>query len=502
MASIVCIDVAALFGGRMAFIRNCSLSALLPNETIYSWLARAGLISGLATDHDFLLVRLGYTGQQLTSIFPPFIVQVSQSVGLDINEIITKHGVLPFFKPFIRSDTFKNAHDNLSKGLCVDSYNQFSLLANRIPEPTVLSYCSKCAAQDIKNVGVAYWHVAHQLPWINYCPFHLIKLEAIKRERKLLALPPQVASEDKGLTQASLKQARLAQDAYALWSLNLEAIDSDVLRKIYLHGLNANNLVCNYGSVRQGKWQTSLKEYWVNELPKGLFDAVFGGSKSNSYPSNFIYQSHAQFHSLKHLLVIQHLFGSLSEFLKCCSNPNQLNVRPDHVINDVFERVNPEKTDLLLKQLRNGMSMRQAAKRANVSVGYAKSIAMQNNIRIHRRAQFLFATERKQILSRLKAGELTTSIAKEMECSQSAVEQLLTQFPDIKELRIQLRFEKQRDIHRSAVKECLNSLEIPTCGKVQKFQRSAYTWLFKHDKEWLYKALPEAIPRINRRRVY
>lgn len=102
----------------------------------------------------------------------------------------------------------------------------------------------------------------------------------------------------------------------------------------------------------------------------------------------------------------------------------------------------------------------------------------------------------------LKTGESTASIAQKMECSQGAIEQILTQFPDIKKLRIQIRFKKQRDIHRSAVKECLNSLEIPTRGKVQKFQRSAYTWLFKHDKEWLYKALPEAIPRINRRRGY
>lgn len=486
----------------MAFVRNCSLSALLPNETIYSWLARAGLISGLATDHDFLLARLGYTGQQLTSIFPPFIVQVSQSVGLDINEIITKHSVLPFFKPFIQSDVFQEAFTKMLEGSCTDAYSQFSLLANRIPEPTVLCYCPQCAAQDIKNVGVAYWHVAHQLPWINYCPFHLIKLEAIKRERKLLVLPPQVVSEGKGLTQASLKQARLAQDAYALWSLNLESIDSDVLRRVYLHGLNANNLVCNYGSVKQEQWQTSLKEYWVNELPKGLFDAVFGGSKSNSYPSNFIYHSHSQFHSLKHLLVIQHLFGSLSEFLKCCSNPNQLKVRPDYVMNDVFERVNPEKTDLLLKQLRNGMSMRQAAKRANVSVGYAKSVAIQNNILIQRRAQFLFATERAQIVSKLKTGESTASIAQKLECSQGTIEQILTQFPEIKEIRIQIRFKNQRDIHRSAVKECLDSLEIPSRGKVQKLQRSAYTWLFKHDKEWLYKALPDAIPRINRHRGY
>lgn len=78
----------------------------------------------------------------------------------------------------------------------------------------------------------------------------------------------------------------------------------------------------------------------------------------------------------------------------------------------------------------------------------------------------------------------------------------MTQLPDIKKLRIQIRFKKQRDIHRSAVKECLNSLELPTRGKVQKLQLSAYTWLFKHDKEWLYKALPEAIPRINRRTGY
>lgn len=494
--------MAALFGGRMAFVRNCSLVALLPNETIYSWLARAGLISGLATDHDFLLARLGYTGQQLTSIFPPFIVPVSESVGLDIDELIAKNTALPFFKPFIQSDIFQNACANLREGSCIDAYSQFSLLANRIPEPTVLCYCPQCAAQDIKNVGVAYWHVAHQLPWISYCPIHLIKLEHIKRERKLLVLPPQEISGGRDFIHASVKQARLAQDAFSLWSLSLEAFEPVTLRKVYLHGLNTNNLVCQHGSVKQAKWQDSLKNYWLNELPRELVNAIFEGSISKSYPTNLIYQPDAQFHPLKHLLVIQHLFGSLSAFLTCYSNVQELQMRPHYVACEAIERVSPEKTDLLIKQLRNGMSMRQAAKRANVSVGYAKSVAIQNNIPIQRRAQFLFATERAQIVSRLKTGESTASIAQKMECSQGAIEQILTQFPDIKKLRIQIRFINQRDIHRSAVKECLDSLEIPTRGKVQKVQRSAYTWLFKHDKEWLYKALPEAIPRINRRRGY
>lgn len=486
----------------MAFVRNCSLSALLPNETIYSWLARAGLISGLATDHDFLLARLGYTGQQLTSIFPPFIVPVSESLVLDIDELIAKHTVLPFFKPFIQSDVFQEACTKVREGSCTDAYSQFSLLANRIPEPSVLCYCTQCAAQDIKNFGVAYWHVAHQLPWINYCPIHLIKLEAMKRERKLLVLPPQKLNGCKGFTQASLKQATLAQDAHELWSLNIEAISPHAMRKVYLHGLNVNNLICQHGSVRQTHWKDSLKDHWTNELPRELFNAIFVGSISKNYPTNLIYQPDAQFHPLKHLLAMQHLFGSLSAFLNCYSNPHALEVRPHYEACEAFERVSPEKTDLIIKQLRNGMSMRQAAKRANVSVGYAKSVAIQNNIPIERRAQFLFATERAQIVSMLKTGESTASIAQKMECSRGAIEQILTQFPDIKKLRIQIRFKKQRDIHRSAVKECLNSLEVPTRGKVQKFQRSAYTWLFKHDKEWLYKALPEAIPRINRRRGY
>lgn len=486
----------------MAFVRNCSLSALLPNETIYSWLARAALISGLATDHDFLLARLGYTGQQLTSIFPSFIVPVSESVSLGIDELIAKHTVLPFFKPFIQSDVFQNACANLREGLCTDAYSQFSLLANRIPEPTVLCYCPHCAAQDIKNVGVAYWHVAHQLPWVNYCPFHLIKLEHIKRERKLLVLPPQKINGGRNFIYASVKQAKLAQDALTLWSSKFKAFELSAMRKAYLHGLNVNNLVCQHGSVRQTQWKDSLKGYWTNELPEELLNAIFVDSISKSYPTNLIYQADAQLHPLKHLLVIQHLFGSLSAFLNCYFNPHALEVRPHYVAFEAIERVSPEKTDLLIKQLKNGMSMRQAAKRANVSVGYAKSIAIQNNIPIERRAQFLFATERAQIVSRLKAGESTASIAQNMECSRGAIEQILTQLPDIKKLRIQIRFKKQRDIHRSAVKECLNSLELPTRGKVQKLQRSAYTWLFKHDKEWLYKALPEAIPRINRRRGY
>tara|TARA_Y100000588_G_scaffold79563_1_gene83197 strand:- start:1845 stop:3077 length:1233 start_codon:yes stop_codon:yes gene_type:complete len=111
------------------------------------------------------------------------------------------------------------------------------------------------------------------------------------------------------------------------------------------------------GSVKQAKWRDRLKKYWVDELPEELINAFFVGRVSKSYPTNLIYQLGAQFHPLKHLLVIQHLFGSLSAFLNCYSNPHELELRPHYVACEAIERVSPEKTDLLIKQLRNGMSL-------------------------------------------------------------------------------------------------------------------------------------------------
>ena len=367
----------------MAFSYPSCVVSPYPEETVYSWVCRIGILSGYSSNHAFLKSHLGYLGQQLTSTFPPFLPVMCEISGLSVFEIIRSHTCLALYRPFVCHDAYHSTIDKLTCSDGKDCFQQFSLLANRIPESSDLFYCPMCSELDLSTYGVSYWHVAHQLPWINYCPFHLIKLEHLKRERKLLVLPPQVVSESKGLTKASLKQAKFAQDAYALWSLNFEAISPHAMRKVYLHGLNTNNLVCQNGSVKQAKWRDRLKKYWVDELPEELINAFFVGRVSKSYPTNLIYQLGAQFHPLKHLLVIQHLFGSLSAFLNCYSNPHELELRPHYVACEAIERVSPEKTDLLIKQLRNGMSLRQAAKRANVSVGYAKSIAIQNNIAIY-----------------------------------------------------------------------------------------------------------------------
>lgn len=107
-----------------------------------------------------------------------------------------------------------------------------------------------------------------------------------------------------------------------------------------------------------------------------------------------------------------------------------------------MHRVPQYKIVRLLNELNKGGSLRQSAKKSGVSTGFAKSTALQHGIEIERRAQWLFSSERKQVLDWLKEGRKTQDIANFMGCSVGSIEQLLTQYPAIKTLRKKLRYLK------------------------------------------------------------
>ncbi len=106
--------------------------------------------------------------------------------------------------------------------------------------------------------------------------------------------------------------------------------------------------------------------------------------------------------------------------------------------------------------------------------------------------------QKRQILECLQCGDRTSTIATKFSCSLGVVEQLLSQYPQIVEHRNQLRKKILRDKHRASILTLVESVRGSKRGETQSAVRSSYTWLFKHDKQWLYKHLPSAIPHKDR----
>lgn len=471
---------------------------LFPQETLYSYVVRARLLSGEPSSSDFLREFIGTAHCQLYSHFPSYVPVIEKEARLGANWIIDHHTLLPYFTAFLSSNVATRSRNDLLQGQAKELHSRLSIIANRIPQIHEQKFCPVCANSDIQRFGVAYWHVCHQLPFIRVCPEHNLWLIGASVKRGMLCLPPQQFNEHVECPCLPEKVQLFADISHQLYENNLEPLNPSRIVDCYLTELKLKGFCSCSGSVRQQAWLRSLKCFWNDSLSSELSNALFNNRAGLNYPRCIFYHPKARYHPVKHILVIGQLYGSLGGFLQRYEDkayqPN-LHAPSEHIF---LPRVQEFNVGILFCELGRGSSLRQAAKRAEVSVGFAKSIALQNGFNVERRAQWIFATERKQILNWLMEGRKTQDIAKAMECSVGAVEQLLTQNPPIKRLRAKLRFQNKRHKHR---KQILEFLSINPSARRSDFQRcvgASYSWCFKNDKTWLYQHLPTEVPRRER----
>ncbi len=471
---------------------------LLPQETLYSYVVRSRLLSGVPSSRDFLQEMLGTAHCQLYSNFPSYIPQVALEARLTADWLIDNHTLFPYFASFLSPEVEKRSRKTLLSGQAKELHSRLSIVANRLPQACEHKFCPECVNRDLKEFGVAYWHTCHQLPYTQVCPEHYLWLVSMPMKRRSLSLPSQLLQNKVPRTKIPKKVLLFSKLSNELCSQKLIALEQSRVLECYLTALQFKGLCTHAGSIHQKAWLNHITAFWKETLPCKLSDALFNSRAEMNYPRCIVYQPYAQHHPIKHILVIGQLYGSLNKFLSCYKDESYKFVQVDTVKPKLKPRVPHSKVQRLLKQLCDGSSLRQAAKSAGVSVGFAKSIALQNGVEIDRRAQRLFGYERKQILDQLRKGLKTNEVALAMQCSIGAVEQLLTQFPAIKILRKKLMFYNKRYRHRKAILSYLAQHNLVTRGEVITHVGPAYSWCYKNDKSWLYENLPTEIPR-NRR---
>lgn len=81
-------------------------------------------------------------------------------------------------------------------------------------------------------------------------------------------------------------------------------------------------------------------------------------------------------------------------------------------------------------------------------------------------------------------------IAKELNLSTGAIEQVLTQHPELVEQRKHLRFRAKLVKQRKSLSLAMTKFPRYSRNQLKNKFNASYLWLFKHDKNWLYRHLP------------
>lgn len=443
---------------------------------------------------------LGSDNMQLTSAFPSFIPSIRKYAHRTIDEMISDHTILPFFRAFLRQEIYDGAEISLLSGRGEFLHSRLSLIANRISvsESERLRYCPICSELDYEAHGHTFWRVHHQLPMMTLCSKHTVHLNCVHVARREIALPKNGSSNSVCLRNDIRRELQLCKLVTNAFDYRGSSLNSESLRQCYIHRLESIGLATANGSIRMDQLRKKLKFYWqdihVASIPKTL-TSIFLNNNSVAYPASMFYQQNCQHHPIKHLLLIGLLFETWDGFIKAYSQTTQLPSLASLRAPNALSLVDNNEKDIIAL-LTAGKSMRSVAETVHRSVGYIKKVAYLGNFQVNSRAKRIFEAEKGLIIQLAKKGKASASIAKSLKCSVGAIEQIISQIPGLVQERKLIRFVRRRNMYRKVI---LNLVELHSRRTDIKSAASRqYTWLYKHDKEWLYGVLPHAVLRKNR----
>lgn len=471
-----------------------------PNETITSFAIRQTLSEGYPSPRMVEQVLWGNENLQINSSFPSLIPRIAKLFGISRNKLVDEYTCLNYFRPFLSKSKYLKIKKSLANGNTGFVHKWLGITANRMKEYELLQYCPICASEDVKNIGMAYWHCEHQLYGISQCGIHGIGLlEQIVKRRSLL-LPPQI--ECLGESESSLSTSSFTNiSQWFLGQNDVEHFNFKQLVDCYRLALFDRGLACQSLGIRQEGLRRELVGYYERELKTEEWQRIFESNRTYLYPQQLFYNyNKCHLHPAKHIALIAFLFNSPCEFLSAyqCSKENTAIHFQSHQIPTEDKRNSVKKiTAQIMILFKKGLSLRNISKHVGLSVIAIKSKVLANGGVINRRESKIFADERRAIFRKLFIGMPTKQIAKQFDISVGAVEQLLTQYPAIVKQRQHFRFREKQLKHRSILSTAMLKNPTYSRNKLKLKVSASYLWLFKNDKQWLYQNLPPS--KLNRK---
>ncbi len=462
-----------------------SASKIFENETLYSWLSRYVITCPMPSPADVLNQMNISRHSEFSAHIPSWIPSISAICHTKPETLLIKHTTIKFYKPFLVPERFEQI---VAGALSASCDTRFTRLSQSISAKEPLRFCAACIQEQLATHGVSFWLVQHQYPGQFACIKHnnvLLEKRVNRREFCWPELP-----KDFELTAMVTSLADWIDGTH-----KLPQFQQIEFWETVKFGLAQHSLITAAGHVKSEKLKALMSSTWA-KMPQLWVKQLLADVH---YPARLFYNEHHYHHPLKLILLAATIFENWSDFLSCYEKI----IRKEMSIAATIEKANHSQKPDLVKLVSSaeslaGLSLRQLANKWNVSVTTAKNTKLRGGFEIVIRPQFLFRPEVELITKQLHQGLKTEDIARQFGCSKSAIEQILTQNPDLKARRHQLRFQERQSHHRQVIAEASNRPSMQRRGDIQTEYRTSYTWLYKHDREWLYNHIPEEIPRAHR----
>lgn len=426
-----------------------------------------------------------------------------------LDKLLENGTLLPYHRPFLSAASEAKVRHTLLHGGGQGLKTMMGRVANRFGANPPLRTCPSCLTENWQSYGSTYWMRQHQLPGVNCCIIHGVRLQCIslqsRAHRQPLLLPAAGPGTGPAI-RADGRQLRFAQISQELVDAALPPIDPLKRAATYLKSTLALGYRSRLDRADLGALASALchrfDEFEGFEHQARL---VAPPRHALGWLQPLFERPQQSLHPICHLLLIEFLFGSVAAFeaayAACDPEPKarRAGVSSSAQSAKALRTYNTGETDNvglsstlaidLEQALHNRtLSCRQIAATFGMSVSTVVTKRRYRSIPIRERRKSLHPAVIDRVLKAVDSLHSLPAVATQAGVSLSSVYRILSQFPTT-QLSSQDKAEKeQRTLRRArwvaAIQAC-GANDVSKVTAARNIAGADYAWLYRHDRSWL-----------------
>lgn len=354
--------------------------------------------------------------------------------------------------------------------------------SNQLRVQNGLRWCPECASADIRRIGFSYWHLAHQIPAVSACAFHgcelLVSVLPSSGWDTICDLP-----HETGFVRAGQDEQRFAWFTCNALKLLLAAKELKYIQPQYNRAAIRLGLFTKAGNLRRIRLLEAMKTWWLAPLSqnselsqKSLFKKIAKLFQGQQFQSQ---------HIVTNLLVLSNVFENAEE---------SFGAEPAIKVENTCDPKNSFGNERLYhpQQIEGCAPLKGARKPIVKSQNYVKRLAITGSLKACQPPAKLQGEMVMRLMTKAKAGYSSQDIARGIDVKKSYVESCLGCSPETQKFRKLLTMRRRQIQHRTKITEQVHTSLNQSRTEIAKKQSAAFHWLYRHDRQWLYKVLPPA----------
>lgn len=477
-------------------IRLAFFPTALPDETLHSQVSRYHRLSGNLDDRLTLQEVFGSHSLVATSLLPSHLSAMSSRLperAATPADVLLEEGTLfPYYRPLLRQAQIARCIRAANSTDARDLKISLGMVAGRLGGQNPLRLCDRCVVDDINLYGTPYWHRAHQLPGVLFCPRHKCLLLEPDRawahlQRQNLFLPDTVHRTQVVCSPAVESHhipalIKLAELSERLLISKLLPLTAEVLRMFYLSRASQFGWLTRHGRIQCDAIDSigrscchrfpDLPDFNFLRLPEN--DVARG-----SWMLQLLRKQRRASAPIRHLvllLLLDSTWNDVSKFFSCYLSRPPNRERQTNKSGRVSQC--PQALNDMLK---NGCSLREISRKTGIAVTTLRINAERAGLTPTTRAKALKGAKLDDVKKDLCSTTSLDQIAHVHGISLVSLYRILRADAALAHTRESLLLQRERETRRKRFAEDLKRMPA---------RRSKdYAWLYRNDQAWLQDSI-------------